>query len=133
MDANWQPKPIYCPRRPGIECDTPNACAGGADCRFGPDPATQRRIFSLRLLSKISLLKPHGHLPSRCSSRSRWCCCSLRMSSYSRVSTTMLWLFDQATAVSPASSSGTNPMTTFSHASTRYLCGVGVGCGAGNT
>ena len=30
-----QPKPIYCPRRHGIECDTPNACAGGADCRFG--------------------------------------------------------------------------------------------------
>ena len=42
MAANWQPKPIYCPRRHGIECDTPNACAGGADCRFGPDPATQR-------------------------------------------------------------------------------------------
>jgi hypothetical protein len=45
MAADWQPKPIYCPRRHGIECDTPNACAGGADCRFGPDPATQRRIF----------------------------------------------------------------------------------------
>ena len=42
MVANWQPKPIYCPRRHGIECDTPNACAGGAVCRFGPDPATQR-------------------------------------------------------------------------------------------
>lgn len=56
MAANWQPKPIYCPRRHGIECDTPNVCAGGAVCRFGPDPATQRRIFSFRSLSKISLL-----------------------------------------------------------------------------
>jgi hypothetical protein len=36
--SNWQPKPIYCPRRHGVECDTPNACAGGAVCRFGPDP-----------------------------------------------------------------------------------------------
>ena len=45
MTANWQPKPIYCPRRHGIECDTPNACAGGADCRFGPDPYAEARAL----------------------------------------------------------------------------------------
>lgn len=28
-------RPIYCPHRGGLkqECETPNACAGGADCR----------------------------------------------------------------------------------------------------
>jgi hypothetical protein len=32
-------KPIYCPRRQQhtAVCETPNACAGGADCRLGPD------------------------------------------------------------------------------------------------
>jgi len=32
-------KPIYCPRRRqhNAECETPNACSGGADCRLGPD------------------------------------------------------------------------------------------------
>jgi hypothetical protein len=27
---------VACPRRPGINCETPNACVGGADCRLGP-------------------------------------------------------------------------------------------------
>jgi hypothetical protein len=32
-------KAIYCPRRQqhAAVCETPNACAGGADCRLGPD------------------------------------------------------------------------------------------------
>ena len=40
----------------------------------------------------------------------------------------MLWLLDQATAVSPASSNGTNPMTTLSHAST-HVAYFGCACG----
>lgn len=34
---------IYCPHRggPKLECETPNACAGGADCRRGSDPLHQ--------------------------------------------------------------------------------------------
>lgn len=36
-------KPIYCPRRRqhAAECETPDACAGGADCRLGPDLNTR--------------------------------------------------------------------------------------------
>ena len=32
-------KAIYCPRRQqhAAVCETPNECAGGADCRLGPD------------------------------------------------------------------------------------------------
>ncbi len=32
-------KPVYCPRRQqhAAVCETPNACAGGVDCRLGPD------------------------------------------------------------------------------------------------
>ena len=39
MDENQTTKPIYCPRRRqhAAVCETPNACAGGADCRLGPD------------------------------------------------------------------------------------------------
>jgi hypothetical protein len=41
-DQTKMARPIYCPRRHGkTECETPNACAGGADCRLGPDPMTQ--------------------------------------------------------------------------------------------
>lgn len=32
-------RPIYCPRRQqhAAVCETPDGCAGGADCRLGPD------------------------------------------------------------------------------------------------
>jgi hypothetical protein len=36
-------KPIYCPRRRQHDavCETPDGCAGGADCRLGPDLNTR--------------------------------------------------------------------------------------------
>jgi hypothetical protein len=57
--AHDQPKPICCPRR-GVECDTPNACAGGVDCRFGPDlntrmndrPSVSNTTAMARMLSR---------------------------------------------------------------------------------
>jgi len=39
VSPTTEAKPIYCPRRRqhNAECETPNACAGGIDCRLGPD------------------------------------------------------------------------------------------------
>lgn len=38
------PRPVYCPYRGGLKqvCETPNACAGGADCRRGVDPSASQ-------------------------------------------------------------------------------------------
>lgn len=43
-DQTTDPRPVYCPHRGGIKqvCETPNACAGGADCRRGVDPAVSQ-------------------------------------------------------------------------------------------
>ena len=77
-------------------------------------------------------LKPHGHLPSRCSSSSRWWSSSPLMSAYSRVSSAMSRALPQAMVTKAPTTIGTNAITTLSQAFTRYLCGVGVGCGAGS-
>lgn len=54
--SNGLDKPVYCPRRHGIECETPNACAGGCDCRMGPDLAAMTAIPSPASAASSALL-----------------------------------------------------------------------------
>lgn len=66
-NSTTEAKPVYCPRRRqhNTECETPNACAGGADCRLGPDLNTRmnptpegiRRVDSILALGRAS--RPH--------------------------------------------------------------------------
>jgi len=45
-------KPVYCPRRRqhDAECETPTSCAGGIDCRLGPDIESQRVTYKTTVL-----------------------------------------------------------------------------------
>lgn len=40
---------VRCPRRNGAECETPNVCCGGGECRLGPDIQQERRTGHSRL------------------------------------------------------------------------------------
>ena len=44
VDGKPRPCIVYCPRRRqhNAECETPDSCAGGIDCRLGPDLDSQR-------------------------------------------------------------------------------------------
>ena len=92
-----------------------------------------RQQSNVRRRPKSRRRQPHGHLPSRCSSNSRWCCSSALMSAYSRVSSAMSRAFPHAMVTKAPTTIGTSATTTLSHVPTRYLCGVGTGCGAGGS
>lgn len=46
---------VYCPRRRQHDavCETPNTCAGGADCRLGREFLARLRAFLARLKPRV--------------------------------------------------------------------------------
>lgn len=56
------PRPVYCPYRGGLKqiCETPNACAGGADCRRGIDPTVPQATIrsSVALIERAKEIDP---------------------------------------------------------------------------